>query len=100
MGAYWIFNEIRYVLSPETLSYLYKKGISVDFAIRHMKNIAYEFCVFITVSHIVEKPVFPILRRTFSAGRFEYAHEIKEDFESLQIDSDTLNKAIRANTYP
>lgn len=99
IGAYWIINEIRYVLYPETLGYLYKKGISVDFAVRHMKDIAYEFCVFITVSHVVEKPTFPALRRTFSTGRFEQAYEIKEDFNNRQIDSDTLNKAILSNTY-
>jgi SAM-dependent methyltransferase len=65
LGAYWIFSEFRYALYPETLVYLYKKGISVDFAIRHLKNVAYEFCVYGTVSHAVEKPVFPTLRRTF-----------------------------------
>jgi SAM-dependent methyltransferase len=98
LGAYWIFNEFRYVMYPETLSYLYKKEISVDLAVRHMKNIAYEFCVFGTVSHAVEKPVFPILRRTFSIGRFEPAYEIKEDFDNRHVDLDTLSKAIRANT--
>jgi hypothetical protein len=98
LGAYWIFNEFRYVMYPETLGYLFKKGISVDLAVRHMKNIAYEFCVFGTVSHAVKKPVFPNLRRTFSIGRFEPAYEIKEDFDNRHIDPDTLGKAIRANT--
>jgi GT2 family glycosyltransferase/SAM-dependent methyltransferase len=98
LGAYWIFSEFRYVMYPETLGYLYKKGISVDFAVRHLKNVVYEFCVYATVSHAVEKPVFPTLRRTFATGRFEPAYEIKEDFENREIDADTLGKAIRANT--
>lgn len=99
IGAYWTINEFRYVLYPETLGYLYKKDISVDFAVRHLKDIAYEFCAFITVSHAEEKPVFPKLRRTFSTGRFEQAYEIKEDFNTRSIDSETLSKAILANTY-
>ena len=98
LGAYWIFSEFRYVMYPGTLGYLYKKGITVDFAVRHMKNVAYEFCVFGKVSHAVENPVFPALRRTFSLGRFEPAYEIKEDFDPLEIDPDTLSKAIRDNT--
>lgn len=100
IGAYWVINEIRYVLYPETLQYLYKKGISVDFAIRHMKDVAYEFCVFITINHQTNKPVFPVMRRTFSIGRFEQAYEIKEDFIDRQIDSEMLNKAIIFNTCP
>lgn len=100
MGAYWLFNKIRYVLYPETLVYLYKKDISVDFAIRHMKDVAYEFCVYTTVSHAVEKPTFPALRRTFSTGRFEQAYEIKEDFNNRAIDPEILKKAILANTRP
>lgn len=97
IGAYWSINEIRYVIYPETLLYLYKKNISVDFAVRHLKDVAYEFCVFITVSHKTEKPIFPKLRRTFSTGRFESAYEIKEDLANRQIDLEILNKAILAN---
>ena len=69
LGAYWIFAEIRYVIDPEILVYLHRRGMSVDFAVKHLKDVAREFGIFVTVRHVEKEPPLPKIRRTFSTGR-------------------------------
>jgi SAM-dependent methyltransferase len=98
LGAYWILREFRYVIKPETLCYLHQKNISVDFAVRHLKDVVFEFCMFANIERKVEKPAFPPIRRTFSTGRFDQAHVIKEDMPDRTVVPELLAKAISANT--
>jgi hypothetical protein len=97
LGARWIINEFQYVIDPRTLCYLKTKQITLDFALRHLHNVANEFCAYITVHH--EDPtstVPPPIKRTFSTGRFEPRYGVQADpiaplFESMQDTSFDAN---------
>ena len=69
LGARWILNGFHYVIEPETLEYLKHNRISVDFALKHLHNIAWEFGTYITVSRDEHPAEPPPVRRSFSTGR-------------------------------
>ena len=107
LNARWILNEFQYVVDPRTLCYLKANQISLDFALRHLHNIAKEFCAHITVTREDMKAPSPPVKRTFSIGRFEPRFLVRPDryasrYEALEtgsLDSDTHNmlaKALRA----
>jgi glycosyltransferase involved in cell wall biosynthesis len=75
----WILNEIQYVIDPAVLCYLGDNRISLDYALRHLKNIAREFCAHITVLHgqPESQPLPP--KRTFSVSRGAPRYEIRAD---------------------
>lgn len=98
LGAFWVFTEIRYVINPDVLVYLYQKGISLDFAIKHLKDVALEFGIFAIVSHEEKKPNVQKLRRTFSTGRINTPFEIKQEYISDDANPNILDMAIAANT--
>jgi SAM-dependent methyltransferase len=78
LGAHWVIKEFRYIVDEKTIYYLYKNGIDLDLAIKHFKNVASEFCVFITVFHGDHKPYYPPIKRTFATSRFGTAFELLE----------------------
>lgn len=98
LGAYWIFNEIRYVIDPDVLVYLNDREISVDFAVKHLKDVAREFGVFVILRHTTQKPNQPKIRRTFSTGRYDQVHEIREEVHPQKTFAQALEAAITANT--
>lgn len=80
LGARWILEEFQYVIDPRTLRYLKERGVSLDFALRHLQNVVTEFCTYITVSRgdAGAAPPPPV-RRTFSIGRNTPRYEVKAD---------------------
>lgn len=79
LGARWILEEFQYVVNPRTLCYLRAKGVSLDFAVRHLHNVVTEFCAHISVSRRVGEVGAPPIRRTFSIARTAPRYEIKTD---------------------
>lgn len=79
LHARWLLNEIQYVIDARTLCYMKAKGIHLDFALRHMQNVAKEFCAHITVVHGNPQAPSPRLRRTFSIDRFGPRFELRAD---------------------
>lgn len=77
LHARWILNEFHYVVEPKTLCYLKKHKISLDFGLRHLHNVAKEFCAYITVVRNDLSASSPPIRRTFSTRRFARRYEIK-----------------------
>lgn len=96
LGARWLLNEIQYVVDPRTLCYLSAKGLTLDFGLRHLHNVAKEFCAHITVLHGDPAAPSPPLRRTFSVGRFEPRFVIRADQNAPNmsvLDSPPLEEA-------
>jgi hypothetical protein len=107
LNARWILNEFQYVVDPRTLCYLKANQLTLDFALRHLHNIAKEFCAHITVVREDSSVSSPDIRRTFSTGRFEPRYLVRPDkfaqryevMEAESFDTDTRNmvdKALRA----
>ncbi len=95
LGGRWILNEFQYVVEPEIMCHLKQKNISLDFALRYMRNIAFEFCAHITVRRDNRQISPPPVRRTFSLGRLEPRYEIRPD-DQLTHSPQSLQEAIRA----
>ena len=74
----WLLNGFHYVVPQETLSYLEKNRISLDFALKHLHNIATEFCAYITVLHYDLSASSPPIRRTFSTSPFAPQYDVQE----------------------
>jgi len=72
----WLLNEFQYVVRPETLCHLRRNGVSLDFALRYLRNTAVEFCAHITVLRDNRAASSPPIKRTFSLARFEPRYEI------------------------
>jgi hypothetical protein len=91
----WILHEFQYVIEPRTICYLKKHRIGLDFALRHLHNIAIEFCAYITVLHNDLSTSSLPVRRTFSVGRSEPRYEMKctEAFDWIDCD---VSRAIRS----
>lgn len=87
LKARWILHEFQYVVEPETICYLNDKGISLDFALRHLHNVCTEFCAHVTISHGDPDAPSPPVRRTFSTGRFESRYPVKADPLAKPIDA-------------
>lgn len=104
LGARWILNEFQYVIEPRILCYLKAKGISLDFALKHLHNIVTEIGIHITILKTKEDVASPPLRRTFSTGRFAPRYEVQVDRIANPFDiganaenaDETLEEAIRA----
>lgn len=79
LGARWVLEEFQYVIDPRTLCYLRAKGISLDFAVRHLHNIVTEFCAHISVSRRDGEGAPPPVRRTFSIARSAPRYKITAD---------------------
>ncbi len=104
LGARWVLNEFHYVVDPKTLCYLKAKGISLDFALKHLHNIVTEFGVYITVQKTDENVASPPIKRTFPTARLAPRHEVQPDRvgspfgadASGEITEQALEEAIRA----
>ncbi len=90
----WILREFHYVIKPETLCYLKRHNISLDFGLRHLHNVAEEFGSYITVLTDLSASSPPI-RRTFSTDRFAPRYEVKGT-DSFEPTVDEVERAIRA----
>jgi len=80
LGARWVLEEFQYVVDPGVLCYLKAKGVTLDFALRHLRNVVTEFGTFITVRKTDEDlppPATP--RRTFSTARLAPRYEVQPD---------------------
>ena len=78
LGVRWILHEFRYVIAPETLSHLKRRRIGLDFAIKHLRNVATEFWAYMTVQrHDLDVPA-PPFRSTFSTERFGPRYPIQQ----------------------
>jgi len=78
LKARWILNEFRYVVPPETLAYLKANRISLDFALKHLHNIAREFGTYITVLHDDLTASSPPFKRTVATDRFAPSRDVSE----------------------
>jgi SAM-dependent methyltransferase len=106
LDARWILNEFHYVVDPMVLCYLKKNQISLDFALRHLHNVAWEFCAHITVSRADRTIGNTSIKRTFSVSRDAPRYEIRGDRFAPPFDikdgsfdktaSDLIEKTIRA----
>ncbi|MGQ0571177.1 MAG: class I SAM-dependent methyltransferase [Armatimonadota bacterium] len=78
LNARWILNEFQYIVEPATLVSLRDHHVDLDFALRHFRNVATEFCAHITVTR--RDPVLdpPPYRRTFSTDRGGQRYEIHD----------------------
>lgn len=90
LGSRWILEEFQYVVDARTLRYLNDRGVSLDFAIRHLQNVVTEFCTYITVSRsgAPDAPPPPV-RRTFSLGRHAPRYEIKADSTARALEDNS-----------
>jgi SAM-dependent methyltransferase len=79
LKARWILNEFHYVVDPGVLCYLKEKQITLDFALRHLHNVAWEFCAHITVFRSDRTVGIPSIKRTFSIGRNSPRYEVRAD---------------------
>lgn len=52
LGAYWHLEEIRYMIDRQALNSLARGLVRLDFALKHMNNISWEFCARMRVSHV------------------------------------------------
>ncbi len=94
LNSRWILHELQYVIYPDTLVYLKRHGISLDFALRHMHNVAYEFCAHMTVRHDDRSMPPPPFNRTFSLDRFAPRYEIRTSRSATATDKE-IERAIR-----
>jgi SAM-dependent methyltransferase len=76
LGSRWILNELQYVIDGGVLASLQSRGIDVSFALKHMHNIASEFCARITVLHSPPPDMHPPVRRTYSVSRTAERHPL------------------------
>jgi hypothetical protein len=76
--AHWVLNRIHYSISEETLGLLRQKNIGLEFALKHMINIASEFCAYITVWRSQPPDPYPPFQVTYSDGRGGERHELAE----------------------
>jgi hypothetical protein len=89
----WILNEFRYIVEPQVLCFLERHGIGLDFALKHLHNVAKEYCAFITVHRDLQVPS-PPYRRTFSTNRGGAVYDIRE-VNADPYTEDELGRAIR-----
>jgi hypothetical protein len=82
LKARWLLKRFHYVVPQQTLRSLEKNQISLDFALKHLHNVATEFCAYITVLHDDLSANSPTIRRTFSTSPFAPQHEIQESAAS------------------
>ena len=64
----WLLKEICYIVTPETVSDLQKRGVDLDFAIKYYKDVVEEFGVFIEVRKNYDGPIV-MPKRTFAINR-------------------------------
>lgn len=102
LRARWVLEEFRYVIEPDVLCYLKAKGISLDFALRHLRGVVTEFGTFITVRKTDEEIAPPPPRRTFSVARLGPRYEVQPDpiappfaTQGAGHDNEALEEAIR-----
>ena len=95
LGVRWILDELWYVIKPETLWYLRRHRIDLDFAIKHLRNVVTEFWAHMTVRRRDLDTPAPPFRRTFSTKRFGPRYEIRhtEAFDETQANTE---RAIRS----
>ena len=95
LNGRWLLNEFQYVVRPEVLCDLRRNRVSLDFALRYLRNIAVEFCAHITVLRDNRAAGSPPLKRTFSVARYEPRYEVRPT-ESGGINPLRLFDAMRA----
>lgn len=66
--ARWLLKEITYIINPGILVELYRKQISLDFALNYYKGVVAEFGVFIEVRKNYEGDIL-LPKRTFAVSR-------------------------------
>jgi len=78
VDAHWVLNGIHYSISEETQALLRQRNIELEFALKHMINIASEFCAYITVWHSPPPEPYPPFKVTYSNGRGGERHALAE----------------------
>ncbi len=66
LGAWWHLDEIRYMVDREALNSLARNLVRLDFALKHMNNISWEFCARMRVSHVTPPDKDARPRKTFT----------------------------------
>ncbi len=93
LKARWVLHELQYVIDPQTLVYLRRHKIGLDFAVRHLHDVVYEIGAHMSVRREDRGIAPPVYRRTFSTGRFAPRYEIKADKSAVASQSE-IERAI------
>lgn len=69
LGGRWLLNAINYVVREETAKTLWQQGFSIDFAIKHFKDVVVEFGIEIEFRRDLDVPA-RLPQRTYSFSRY------------------------------
>lgn len=93
LHARWLLKEFTYVINPPVLVELYRRHVSLDFALRYYKGLVSEFGVFIEVHHnYVGDSLQP--RRTFTVDRSAKKYPVKTLMSELDWSQIELEDAL------
>lgn len=69
LGARWVLDELRFIVVPEALETLNRQGVSLEFALKHLHNIAPEFGAYMTCKPDINPITPPPVKVTYSFTR-------------------------------
>jgi ubiquinone/menaquinone biosynthesis C-methylase UbiE len=90
LGGHWLFKEIQYIVSEQTLVDLYKQKIPLDYALKYYKEVIVEFGVFMEVRHDYNGTAI-LPQKTFSTQRDGTKYQLKN---TSTVDKKLLAAAI------